>query len=209
MNHRTKALSLAVCLNLVASFWAIIAFFAAQRIIAANGISGISSFYEGSLSYCTIIYIGSVIIITVFLFVKRLWSLIISGIFTILITIFCIILFSLYLSKKEEIVESYHYVFENPDYLKFGLKIQNNFSCCGWENATDVPDELSCTGNYSCKPAITKVINRVTLSLDSGLFIGFAFFVAALYFVYKVFMEVLHPISSFDELTLAPLDHRP
>lgn len=208
MNNRNRTLFRAIVFDVIAGAMAMFAFFIAEGIIHNAKLSGINTTLDDYLSYGILANLLALGIINLCLFYKKIVSIAIAGVLTVCLIAFSLATVVLGFRNKSSMVEKYQYVFENQDYLRLGLQIQNHYNCCGWENSTDVPEEISCTGSVTCKSSISSSMTKILIIVVIGCIISVALFGVGLYFTYKQFNDVLHPVAAFDELTLAPLDGR-
>ncbi|EAX97696.1 hypothetical protein TVAG_279970 [Trichomonas vaginalis G3] len=209
MAPRKKTYTNAVLYGMGAGFSFIFGIVFVQWILSRNYLTGISSYFENIITISSIVQICLMVSLLLLLYLSKPWSIIVTLILSISACVLYLSLLVITAVKTTYIVDSYGYVFEKPEYFRFGDKLQLIHQCCGWMNTSDVPVELSCTGTEACRKFVKKDITLAVVFMDISCAGSIILLSISCFYIYKFLKETLHPISNFDELTLAPLDNQP
>ena len=205
MNPRNKNLFIVLITAIISAALLLVSFFAVSTVLSSKKLSAINLNYDSFLRYSTLAVVIATIIASGCVFGKKLYTVIISTVIIGFLALFTLYLFVSSFTSKSKIIDGFGYVFSEDEYLRFGLAIQQKYNCCGWENATYIIDEMSCTGPLVCKSVVTDIIGTCSIIMEVFSLLVLVTISISLFFSYKLIKEVLHPVPLFDELTLQNL----
>lgn len=188
---------LTIIVSTVMTFLTIITLFSQLIFLKNKSLYGLNPSIENYINWSSIAIIILLLVAVIFVFPNKAILNLISVLSFGFLFITHLVLFIIALSKKNAAVNGYEYLFDEDDFMSYGIIVQKENNCCGWYNVSE-PEEMmdQCFSNTTCRTVLLNYYSKRSGPVCFMLFLSMAANCFSIYTAFKILTIHKKPILS-------------